>query len=75
MATSAYAYSDTDSLSTVQQDGIYRLSALGVLNGYPDGSFGATNSITRSEFAKIACVLSGLGDVSDVLKKHSFQLL
>ena len=68
LATSAFAYTDTDDLGTVQQDSIYRLSALGVLNGYPDGTFGATSQITRAEFAKMACELAGLGDVSDVLK-------
>lgn len=68
MATSAFAYTDTDNLSTVQQDAIYRLSALDVLNGYPDGTFGAANQITRAEFAKIVCVMAGLGDVTDVLK-------
>ena len=68
MATSAYAFTDTDNLSTVEQDSIYRLYALGVLNGYPDGSFGAANNITRAEFAKIACIISGMGNVSDVLK-------
>ena len=70
MATSAYAisYTDTDDLSTTQLDAVYRLSALGVLNGYTDGTFLPANSVTRAEFAKIACVLAGLGDVSDTLK-------
>ena len=67
MATSAMAFTDTDDLSTVQQDAIYRLYALGVLNGYPDGSIGADNQITRAEFAKIACIASGMGDVSSIM--------
>ena len=67
MATSAFAFTDTDDLSSVEQDAIYRLYALGILNGYPDGTFGADNQITRAEFAKIACVVAGFGDVSDIL--------
>ena len=67
MATAAYAYTDTDDLSTVQQDAIYRLTALGVFNGYPNGTFGAKNLITRAEFAKITCVVAGLGDVSSIM--------
>ena len=67
MATSAFAFTDTDDLSSVEQDAIYRLYALGILDGYPDGTFGAENQITRAEFAKIACVVAGFGDVSDIL--------
>ena len=67
MATSAMAFTDTDDLSTVQQDSVYRLYALGILNGYPDGTFGADNQITRAEFAKIACIVAGFGDVSDLM--------
>ena len=67
MATSAMAFTDTDDLNTVEQDAIYRLYALGVLNGYSDGSFGADNQITRAEFAKIACIVAGFGDVSDLM--------
>ena len=67
MATSAMAFTDTDDLSTVEQDAIYRLYALGVLNGYSDGTFGADNQITRAEFAKIACIVGGFGDVSDLM--------
>ena len=67
MATSAMAFTDTDDLSTVQQDSVYRLYALGILNGYPDGTFGADNQITRAEFAKIACIVAGFGNVSDLM--------
>ena len=67
MATTAMAFTDTDDLSTVEQDSVYRLYALGILNGYPDGTFGADNQITRAEFAKIACIIGGFGDVSDLM--------
>ncbi|MGE5486154.1 MAG: S-layer homology domain-containing protein [Ignavibacteriales bacterium] len=47
---------------------IAKLAALGVLAGYPDGTFKPDNNITRAEFAKIACVLAGLSSSGDILK-------
>jgi len=35
---------------------IENLSALGILSGYPDGTFRPENSITRAELAKIAAL-------------------
>ena len=43
------------------------LSAIGILDGYPDGTFRPTNTIKRSEMAKMIAVLSNAGDdVSDL---------
>jgi len=47
---------------------IEKLAALGVLAGYPDGTFKPDNNITRAEFSKIACVLAGLSSSGDILK-------
>lgn len=47
---------------------IYKLVALGVLEGYPDGSFKPDNTITRAEFAKIADVVAGLKAVAGGMK-------
>ncbi|MEG1500692.1 MAG: S-layer homology domain-containing protein, partial [Clostridiales bacterium] len=68
LATSAFAYTDTKDLDAKIQDAITKLSALDVVNGYPDGSFGVNKDISRSEFAKVACNLAGLGDAADNLK-------
>ena len=75
MATAAYAYTDTDDLSTVQQDAIYRLTALGVFNGYPNGTFGAENLITRAEFAKNHLCCGRFGGCQQHYGKYPFQLL
>jgi len=40
---------------------IYRLKSLGIMEGYPDGTFGEDKTITRAEFAKLAVTASGLG--------------
>lgn len=34
------------------------VSGMGIMNGYPDGSFGLDNNVTRGEFAKIAVAAS-----------------
>lgn len=43
---------------------VYRLNGLGIIDGYPDGTFGSEKTITRAEFAKIACVTAGLKSVA-----------
>ena len=43
---------------------IYRLNGLGIIDGYPDGTFGPEKTITRAEFAKIACITAGLKSVA-----------
>lgn len=40
---------------------IYRLKNLGIMEGYPDGTFGENKTITRAEFAKLAVITAGLG--------------
>lgn len=64
MATTAFAYSDTSKLATTSQDSIAKLSALDIIGGYPDGTFGPDKNITRAEFAKIAVNLAGLGNAA-----------
>jgi hypothetical protein len=50
--------------NSAEASAIYRLNGLGVLDGYPDGTFGPEKTITRAEFAKIACVTAGLKSVA-----------
>jgi D-Tyr-tRNAtyr deacylase len=47
---------------------VIRLTGLGVINGYPDGTFKPDGQITRAEFAKIAIAAVGLTSAADVLK-------
>ena len=63
-ATSAFAveYSDIGDQSQLVQDAIYKLSALGIVQGYEDGTWQPDANITRAEFAQIACLAGGYGD-------------
>lgn len=62
-SASAAKFSDVTGTGD-EASAIYRLSGLGVLDGYPDGTFRAEDTITRAEFAKIACVVAGLKTVA-----------
>lgn len=45
-----------------------KLAALGVLTGYPDGTFGPSKNITRAEFAAVAVRLLGLENAATYAK-------
>lgn len=64
-AKDADDYSDYDKVSYAEAVDV--LSAIGILDGYPDGTFRPANTIKRSEMAKMIAVLSNAGDdVSDL---------
>lgn len=48
------AFTDQATISADHADDVAMLVELGVLGGYPDGSFKPTNTITRAEFSKMA---------------------
>ncbi len=64
-ATTAASYTDGDEVNYV--DAVDVLSAIGILNGYTDGSFKPTQNIERDEMAKMVAVLSNAGDDVDDL--------
>lgn len=69
-ATTAFAagqYTDVADLSKEGQDAISKLSALEIITGYPDGTFKPSATITRAEFAKMACVAAGMNDSASML--------
>ncbi len=58
-------YKDGDKVTYAEAVDV--LSTIGVLEGYPDGSFGPAKNITRAEMAKMIAVLSNAGsDISQL---------
>lgn len=53
----AFAFTDDNAIGIDYVDDVNMLVQLGVIDGYPDGSFGPQNYITRAEFAKMAYTL------------------
>jgi hypothetical protein len=62
-SASAASFSDVTG-TDVQANAIYKLTSLGIIDGYPDGTFGPEKTITRAEFAKIAVYTAGLQAVA-----------
>lgn len=56
------AFTDVDGETA---SAVFRLSTLGIIDGYPDGTFRPGNGITRAEFAKIAVMALGLEKALD----------
>ena len=64
---SAASFSDAADIHVDYQDDVNMLVELGVLGGYPDGTFRPEDKITRAEFAKMAYVLKyGADDNGDL---------
>lgn len=71
MSVPAFAFSDVSADNTYK-DAIDNLSSLGVLEGYPDGSFGTKNPLTRAQFAKIVVAMTGNSDAAESKKTEVF---
>jgi len=66
--TLSTSYPDISAKDQTVKDAFMKLSALDVFGGYPDGTIRPDANITRAEFAKIACVVSGMAESADILK-------
>ena len=60
MTASAKEYTDADKVSYTEAVDV--LTAIGILNGYTDGTYRPTNTIARHEMAKMIAVLANAGD-------------
>ncbi|MDI6600181.1 MAG: S-layer homology domain-containing protein [Thermoanaerobacteraceae bacterium] len=60
MVTGFAAPAFSDVSGTDYEDAVARLGVLGVMNGYPDGTFKPGNQITRTEFATLVVRALGL---------------
>ena len=53
-----------DVAGTDYEDAVARLGALGIIVGYPDGTFRPEQPVTRAEFAKIMVSALGIGEAA-----------
>ncbi|MBK5252175.1 MAG: S-layer homology domain-containing protein [Peptostreptococcaceae bacterium] len=61
-----------DVVGTDYDEAVTRLGALGILQGYPDGSFKPDNTITRAEFAAVVVRSLGLENAAAMKGTTSF---
>ncbi|PKM49169.1 MAG: hypothetical protein CVV02_17295 [Firmicutes bacterium HGW-Firmicutes-7] len=71
ISTVSFAAVNEDVAGTDYEVAVSKLKAIGVMEGYPDGSFQPEGEITRAEFAKIAVVAMGLGDAANASKGNT----
>ena len=65
-AVFAVGFTDSDSIGAPYREAVEQMTALGVLNGFPDGTFQPQGTLTREQGAKIIAYLC-LGDAVDSL--------
>ncbi|MGB9812623.1 MAG: S-layer homology domain-containing protein [Thermovenabulum sp.] len=66
--STGFAASFSDVKDENVADAVARLTALNIINGYPDGTFKPENTITRAEFAKVVVNALGLGNAAQYAK-------
>ena len=64
--TQAFAFSDTSDLSAESLNSINRLTELGIVNGYEDGTFRPHKDVTRAEAVTMLYNMIPFGDIGDV---------
>ncbi|CCQ95747.1 exported hypothetical protein [[Clostridium] ultunense Esp] len=69
----AFAAVPSDVKSTNYEEAVAKLVSLGVVNGYPDGTFRPDQPITRAEFAKIVAYAGGFAKAAELLGPQSTQ--
>jgi hypothetical protein len=66
-----FAATPTDVVGTTYEGSVGKLVALGIIQGYEDGTFKPDQNITRAEFAKIACYVVGQQAAADLAKGNT----
>ena len=65
-AMSTAVFANEDVVGTEFEATVGKLKAVGIMEGYPDGTFKPDGEITRAEFAKIAVAALGLADAAEI---------
>ncbi len=66
-------YEFNDVAGTVYEKPVKLLSIIGLVNGYEDGSFKPSNSITRAEIAEVVIKMLGISNGMLILEGESFK--
>ncbi|MBQ7566942.1 MAG: DUF4886 domain-containing protein, partial [Oscillospiraceae bacterium] len=63
------AFTDESTISKTYQRAVEAMAEQGVINGFPDGSFGPNKPLTRAQAAKIICVMLEGAEKTEALTK------
>lgn len=69
----AFAAAPSDLGDYKYADAVKKLVGLGIINGYPDGTFKPTGNITRAEFAKVVVTALGYSDAATASGEAKFS--
>src|SRR6056297_1179499 len=76
LGTFSFAFADghlpEDVVGEDSEEAVATLMALGVVNGYPDGTFKPDRTLTRAEMAKLLVEALGYGDLAESGTSTSF---
>ncbi|SFF24587.1 S-layer homology domain-containing protein [Paenibacillus catalpae] len=67
LAVPAFAATPSDVVGKPVQNAVEALTALGIINGYADGTFKPDNTITRAELAKIVITATGNASAANLM--------
>lgn len=70
LSVPAFAATPSDVVGKPVQSAVEELTALGVINGYEDGTFKPENDITRAELAKLIVIATGNASNAELLKSQ-----
>ncbi len=59
-----------DVLGTDFEEAVAAMTALGIIDGFPDGTYRANETVTRAQMAKMLIVALGYGEVADNLQSQ-----
>lgn len=64
----AFAAAPSDVAGTKYEKAVNILTTLGIVQGYPDGTYKPQNIVTRAEMAKLIVIAMGYNDAADISK-------
>src|SRR6056297_1862952 len=63
--TFAFGTTPEDVLGTDYEEAVASLTSLGIINGFPDGTYRANEPVTRAQMAKMLIIALGYGEIAE----------